>query len=349
MQNLIDLIQPGLELAAPLILAAIGGLFSYRAGIFNIGLEGFMLIAAFFSVGGAATTGSLWIGLGTGVLAAVLLSAVMGIAVLLFLANEVIVGIALNLFALGLTTFLVSNGSSGGGGSLSLSHGLPVTQIGWISGIPVLNDIINGRDPLVFVSWLSVPVAAFILRNTLFGLRLRAVGESPLSARAAGVSVGWMKFASFIISGFFCGLAGAELSLGSVYLFSENMTSGRGIIAFAAVIFGGGVPIFGGGVPIFVAVAALLFGFAQALAAQVQIGSQFPSQFVLMTPYVFTILALALSGDRQRKWLLRWAHRRPAASTATAPMPVTPDIMAAEHPLATSTGASAVDNEQGRP
>jgi simple sugar transport system permease protein len=170
------------------------------------------------------------------------------------------------------------------------------------------------------------------LRDTLFGLRLRAVGESPFSARAAGVPVGWIKFASFLISGFFCGLAGVELALGSVYLFSENMTSGRGIIAFAAVIFGAGTPSF-------VGLAALLFGFAQALAAQVQIGSRFPPQFVLMTPYVFAILALALSGQRQRKWLLR-RLRAPAAEVGTAaPAVIIPEVPAADivtEPAATS-------------
>jgi simple sugar transport system permease protein len=232
------------------------------------------------------------------------MSAVMGIIVILFAANEVIVGIALNLFALGLTTYLLNSGTNaGGGGFIGLSHGLPLITFGWITGVPVLNEIINGRDPLVYASWLSVPLAAFILRDTLFGLRLRAVGESPLAARAAGVSVGWMKFASFLICGFFCGLAGVELSLGAVSLFSENMTSGRGIIAFAAVIFGGGIPIL-------VAAASLLFGFAQALAAQVQIGARFPAQFVLMTPYILTMLALALSGERQRNWMLRRVRRR---------------------------------------
>lgn len=269
MQNFIDLIQPGLQLAAPLILAAIGGLFSYRAGVFNIALEGFMLVAAFFSVSITSVTGSLWLGVLAGIGTAALMAVFMGVAVMLFSADEVIVGIALNLFALGLTTFLLSNGGSGGGGFIRLNSGLPTVQLGWLTHVPVVNEIINGRDPLVYLSWISIPLAAWILKNTLFGLQLRAVGESPLAARAAGVKVGWIKFASFVISGFFCGLAGSELALGSVYLFSENMTNGRGIIAFAAVIFGGGTPLL-------VGLASLMFGFAQALAGQVQIGSRFP-------------------------------------------------------------------------
>lgn len=309
MQNFIDLLQPGLQLSAPLILAAIGGLFSYRAGVFNIALEGFMLIGAFFSVSVTHTTGSLWVGVLAGVGCAMLMAAFMAVAVMFFSSDEVIVGIALNLFALGLTTFLLSNGGSGGGGFIQLSHGLPTVQFQALSNVPILYQIINGRDPLVYASWLSIPVAAWILRHTLFGLQLRAVGESPLAARAAGVKVGWIKFSSFLISGFFCGLAGAELALGSVYLFSENMTNGRGIIAFAAVIFGGGTPVL-------VGLASLLFGFAQAFAGQLQIGSRFPPQFVLMAPYVFAILALVMSGQRQREWL----RRRAFGGSVTPPL-----------------------------
>jgi simple sugar transport system permease protein len=143
-----------------------------------------------------------------------------------------------------------------------------------------------------------------------------------------------MKFASFLICGFFCGLAGVELSLGAVSLFSENMTSGRGIIAFAAVIFGGGIPVL-------VAAASLLFGFAQALAAQVQIGGRFPAQFVLMTPYVLTMLALALSGERQRNWMLRRVRRR--WGDVDEPLPVSvataTDGESAVHPAASIAGS----------
>lgn len=329
MQNIVDLIQPGLQLAAPLILAAIGGLFSYRAGVFNIALEGFMLMAAFFSVSVTSSTGSLWLGVFAGILCAMLMAAFMGVAVMLFLADEVIVGIALNLFALGLTTFLLSNGGSGGGGFIRLNSGLPTAQIGWLSHIPVLNEIINGRDPLVYASWLSIPIAAWVLRYTLFGLQLRAVGEAPLAARAAGVKVGWIKFSSFIISGFFCGLAGAELALGSVYLFSENMTNGRGIIAFAAVIFGAGTPLL-------VGLAGLLFGFAQALAGQLQIGSRFPPQFVLMSPYVLAIVVLVFSGQRQRQWLRRRAFGRTAEEATGRTSAVIPGVV-------TSTATTTTD------
>jgi general nucleoside transport system permease protein len=320
MQTVHNLLQPGLQLAAPLILAAIGGLFSYRAGIFNIALEGFMLVGAYFAVKGTAVFGSVWAGLALGVASAVVMAGAMGVFVLFMKADEVIVGIALNLLAFGLTTYLLNSGASAGAGFLDLNSGLPSFSVPGLSHVPVIKEIFDNRDPLVWVSWISVPFAAFVLRRTLFGLRLRAAGESPLSARAAGVPVTAMKFWSFLISGLFCGLAGAQLSLGSVHLFSENMTAGRGIISFAAVIFGAGAPLV-------VGLAGLMFGLAQALAGVLQINTTFPPQFVLMTPYVFAIVVLALGGKR-RALLLRWGRRRPpvepalAGQTAAAPLPV---------------------------
>jgi general nucleoside transport system permease protein len=307
MQTLNNLIGPGIELSAPLILAAVGGLISYRAGIFNIALEGFMLFAAYFAVKAAAVTGSILLGVFAGVAFATALSAVMGVAVLWFRADEVIVGIALNLFALGLTSFLLNSGGAAGTGFLRLNNGLPEVHIGALNHVAVVNDVINGHDPLVFAAWVSVPLVAVLLRRTLFGLQLRAAGESPLAARAAGVRVDATKFASFLLSGVFSGLAGAQLALGSVHLFSENMTAGRGIIAFAAVILGAGVPLF-------VGLASALFGFAQALAGVLQIGGTFPTQFVLMVPYVFAILALAVGG--RRGWVRLLARRRAGASSA---------------------------------
>ena len=323
LHTLNSLVSPGLELSAPLILAAIGGLISYRAGVFNIALEGFMLFAAYFAVKIAAVSGSVWLGVLAGVLAGSALAAVMGVAVLSFKADEVIVGIALNLFALGLTSFLLNSGGASGGGSgfLRLNSGLPQVNIGAINGVPVLGEVINGHDPLVYASWLSVPVVALLLRRTLFGLQLRAAGESPLAARAAGVRVDTTKFASFVLSGAFAGLGGAQLALGSVHLFSQDMTSGRGIIAFAAVIFGGGTPLF-------VGLASALFGFAQALAGVLQIGSSFPTQFVLMVPYVFAIVALALGGRRGWRRLVPRSRRGANAGVevSQAADPGTPQV-----------------------
>ncbi|MDQ6679599.1 MAG: PfkB family carbohydrate kinase, partial [Pseudomonadota bacterium] len=171
-------------------------------------------------------------------------------------------------------------------------------HLAWLKDVPVLGPVFNGRDLLV---WALLPAAVgvtLIFRRTLFGLQLKAAGEAPLAARAAGVRVASVRFVSILVSGAFCGLAGAELAVGSVHLFSENMTSGRGIIAFAAVIFGAGHVGR-------TAAACLLFGYAQALAALLQIRTEFPSQFVLMVPFLLTIVAItgsdAFRGRRSRR------------------------------------------------
>jgi ABC-type uncharacterized transport system permease subunit/sugar/nucleoside kinase (ribokinase family) len=287
MNDFINLFGPGILLAAPILYAALGGLFTQRAGIFNIALEGFMLLAAYFSISAAISTGSLLWGTLAGVAAAVVASAVMAVLVVGFQADEVIVGIAVNVFALGLTTFLLSNAQHSGK-QLALPSGYPTYHLSWLSHIGVLRAIFGDRDLLVWMLIPSVVAVAYVLRRTGFGLRLKAVGEAPLAARAAGVRVAGVRFLSVLISGAFCGLAGAELAIGSVHLFSENMTSGRGIIAFAAVIFGAGLVSR-------TAAACLLFGIAQALAALLQIRTSLPSQFVLMTPFLLTIIAITTS------------------------------------------------------
>lgn len=316
MNDLIQLIGPGIFLAAPILYAAIGGLFTQRAGIFNIALEGFMLLSAYFSILGALTTGSLWIGTLIGIGASAVAATVMAIVVVGFGADEVIVGIALNLLALGLTTFLFSQ-SQRNGTRLELASGYPELHITALDGVPVLGPIFNNRDALI---WLLIPVlfgVVYVLRRTTFGLQLKATGEAPLAARAAGVRVAGIRFVSIIISGIFCGVAGAHLAIGSVHLFSENMTSGRGIIAFAAVIFSAGL------VPR-VVLACLLFGFAQALAGLLQIRTNFPPQFVLMVPFLLTIAAITMSDALRKNSLPLFRKRRDErASTGPSVPPVT--------------------------
>jgi ABC-type uncharacterized transport system permease subunit/sugar/nucleoside kinase (ribokinase family) len=288
----IGLLAPGILLAAPILYAALGGLFTQRTGIFNIALEGFMLIAAYFSVSAAVSTGSLLWGTVAGIGSAILTAALMAVVVVGFKADEVIVGIAINVFALGLTTFLLAS-SQNSGRQLELPQGYPRLHLPWLTDVPVLGAVFDDRDLLVWALLPATLVVAYIFRRTGFGLRLKAVGEAPMAARAAGVRVASVRFTAILISGALSGVAGAELALGSVHLFSENMTSGRGIIAFAAVIFGAGRVGR-------TAVACLLFGYAQALAGLLQIRTDFPPQFVLMVPYLLTILAIILSDVLRR-------------------------------------------------
>lgn len=325
MNDLIQLLGPGILLAAPIMYAAIGGLFTQRAGIFNIALEGFMLLSAYFSVLGSLTTGSLWTGTMIGVGASLTASFLMAVIVVGFGADEVIVGIAVNLLALGLTTFLLSDAQRRGT-RLELPDGYEALHIAAIEGLPVIDPLFNDRDLLI---WALIPVVIgvlYVFRHTAFGLQLKAAGEAPLAARAAGVRVVAVRFTSILISGFFCGVAGAELAIGSVHLFSENMTSGRGIVAFAAVIFGAG--LVGR-----VALACVLFGFAQALAGLLQIRTDFPPQFVLMAPFLLTILAVTTSDALRGNRLLR---RRPEVT-------VVQEALEAESSTLTVVGHLTID------
>lgn len=301
------IIGPGLQLSAPLLLSSMGGLLSYRSGVFNIALEGYMLVAAFFSVDIAQGTHALWLGVLSGVLVSGIMAAVMGLFVLVLGSDEVIVGLALNLFALGLTSYLLK--TSGQGGYLNLSSGLAVVNLPWIEHVPIVADVINGQNVLVFLSWFSVLAVGWVVFKTLFGLRLRAVGEAPMAAMAAGASVFKTKLLGFVGCGLLCGLAGAALSLGSVHLFSKNMTAGIGFIAFAAVIFGGGVPLY-------VGAAALIFGFSDSIASLLQMNSHFPTQFVLMIPYLLAIAALFLANRRRYRQRPRPARAVQEASSA---------------------------------
>jgi ABC-type uncharacterized transport system permease subunit len=291
-----QLLSSGLTLGTPIVFASVGGLFSYNAKIFNIGLEGFMLVGAYFSVIATRDWGSPWLGVLAGVLAGAVLAALMGFAVLSWGADEVIVGIALNLFALGLTSYLLTSGSNIGTGFIELKSGLPALHAKWLDNVPILRGLLQGHDPLVFASWFASVAAGVIIYRTRFGLRIRASGESELAARAVGVAVWRTKLWTFVLSGALAGIGGAELALGSVHLFSQNITAGSGIIAFAAVVFGAGRPGR-------VVLGALLFGFAEALAGVLQLGSTVAPQFVLMVPYVAAIFALGVFGGRRKqKW-----------------------------------------------
>lgn len=318
MDELLGLLGPAVRTAAPILLAALGGVFTQRAGIFNIGLEGYMLSAAFAAVLTASLTGSPLAGLAAGVLAGVAVALLMAFLVLTLQADEIIVGIAVNLLAAGLTAYLLQE-LTPGGGVLQVDRGLPTLDSAALGAVPVVGDVLNGQSVLVLAALLLVPVVAWVLGRSPFGLALRAVGEHPDAARSAGVSVDGTRYLAFALSGAFCGLGGVQLALGFLRLFSMDMTAGRGIIAFAAVIFGGAAAGL-------VSVGALLFGFAEALANRLQT-RDLPTQVVLMLPYLATILVLLLPR-------LRAALRRRGASGAVAPASEAAEAQAVDRELA---------------
>lgn len=280
--------------ATPLILAALGGIFSERSGVVNIALEGIMLIGAFFAMLisylgqqlGLPPLVSALAGAVGAMIFGFLISMIHAVVSIRYRADQVVSGVAINILALGLTGFLLQQIFNTSGNSPSVPS-LPAAPIPFLSSIPVLGPIFFNQPPIVYAAILAVPIAAFVLFRTVLGLRLRAVGEHPKAADTVGINVFQLRYLGVAVSGVLAGLGGAYLSLGQLNIFTENMTNGRGFIALAAVIFGKWNPWGALG-------ACLLFGFADAVQISLQnAGVNIPSDFLLMLPYVLTLVALA--------------------------------------------------------
>lgn len=297
--TVIQILDSSVRLATPLLLACLAGLYSERAGIFDIGLEGKMLAAAFFSAALAAVTGNVWLGLLAGIAASMVLSALHGLASITFRGNQLISGVAINFLAAGMTVLIAQDWFAQGGRTPSLMGAgrftaieLPLAET--LSGVPVLGpiyaELISGHSILVYIAFLSVPATWWILYRTRFGLRLRAVGENPAAVDTAGVSVIGLRYAAVAICGLLCGIAGAYLATALQAGFVKDMTAGRGFIALAALIFAKWRP--------WQAMwATLLFGFLQAVALRYQNidlgGVTIPVQVMDALPYVLTVVILA--------------------------------------------------------
>ncbi|MFA8387038.1 MAG: ABC transporter permease [Pelagibaca sp.] len=297
--TLLQVLDSTVRLATPLLLACLAGLFSERAGIFDIGLEGKMLAAAFFSAAIAAITGDVWIGLGAGIAASLALSLLHGLASITFRGNQLISGVAINFLAAGLTVLIAQDWFSQGGRTPSLIGAgrfepivLPGAEA--LAGVPLLGpiyaELISGHSILVYVAFAMVPLTWWLLYRTRFGLRLRAVGEAPEAVDTAGVSVVGLRFVAVGICGVLCGLAGAYLATALQAGFVKDMTAGRGFIALAALIFAKWRPWYA-------LYACLLFGLLQAVALRYQnidLGVfVVPVQVMDALPYILTVVILA--------------------------------------------------------
>lgn len=271
-----------LRVATPLVLCAMGGLFSEKSGVIDVGLEGKMLMAAFFAAATASLTGSAWAGVAAAIVAAEALALLHGFACITHRGNQVVSGIALNILAAGLTVVLGTAWFARGGQTPPLNDGERLKPIFFL---------VAGDNVLVYAALLSVPFTWWLIARTRFGLRLRAVGEMPLAVDAAGVSVSWLRYRAVLLCGLFAGLAGAYLSIAQNAGFSRDMTAGQGFIALAAIIFGKWrpFPAFG---------ACLVFGLLDAVAIRLQgvkvpgIG-EVPVQLIQALPYLLTLFLLA--------------------------------------------------------
>ena len=275
--------------STPLIFAALGGMFSERSGVVNIGLEGLMLISAFAGVVGAHLTGSALVGLGFGLAAGLIFALIHALMCITFEADQIISGTAIILLALGGTGFLMVQ-IFGSGGTSPRVPGFKEVPIPLLSDIPLIGPALFNQSLLVYLMYLLIPITWFVVFRTPFGLRLRATGEAPEAVDTAGVSVARMRYYGVALSGILAAFGGVYLSMGILSAFTEGMTGGRGFIALAALIFGRWNPIGAAG-------AALLFGFATAVTFQAP-QEVIPLEFIQMLPYILTIVALAAFGGR---------------------------------------------------
>ncbi len=307
--DLLSLLDPSIlggtmRLATPLLLACLAGLFSERAGIFDIGLEGKMLVAAFLAGAFASTSGSVWVGLLAAIMGSLMLSGVHGLASITFRGNQLISGVAINFFASGLTVVAAQSWFGQGGRTPQLSGPArfePIIFPGALTKLreiaqanlpmKVYSQVFSGHALIVYVALILVPVTWWILYRTRFGLRLRAVGENPAAVDTAGISVVRLRFSAVFICGILCGVAGAYLSTALQAGFVREMTAGRGYIALAALIFAKWRPWYA-------MAACLLFGYLQALALrpdilQKAIGLSVKVQLLDALPYIMTVVILA--------------------------------------------------------
>jgi len=280
-----DLWQATLQAAALLLLPAMGGVISERSGVVNIAMEGMMLTGAFVGVVTALATHSVLGGLLGAIIAGGLMALIHAVFSINFKANQIVVGIAINIAALGLTNYLQIV-QTHGQGFQSLTNDLRLPTISWgpLANIPFLGPVLFQQNIIFYVTVLLLLGVQFLLFRTNIGLRIRAVGEHPQAADTAGINVRLVRYLCVVSSGLLSGLAGAFLSLGIAGIFNTNMTSGKGFIALAAMIFGKYTPLGA-------AIACLIFGLGDALSTRLQ-DSGISANLLSTLPYLLTLIAL---------------------------------------------------------
>ena len=273
--TLLQVLDSSLRLATPLLLVCLAGLFSERAGIFDIGLEGKLLAAAFVSAAFASITGSVWLGLLAGISASIMLSLLHGLASITLRGAQIISGVAINFLAAGLTVVIAQDLFGQGGRTPPLKSGgrfEPINFPGATSSkeindagplMQLYSELFSGHSLLVYIALLTVPISWFVLYKTRYGLRLRAVGENPAAVDTAGISVVGLRYSAVVIGGVLCGIAGAYIATSLQANFTKDMSAGRGFIALAALIFAKWRPWYALG-------ACLLFGFFFAVDTRFQ-------------------------------------------------------------------------------
>jgi len=284
---LADFLAASVRIATPLLLAALGGILSERGGTFAVGLEGQMLVGAFCAVIGTHLMASVGLGLVASAAGGMLIAMVVAVATVKYHTEHMVSGLAVNILSLGLTSFMLRSMVGGGQAPVIRVETLGIQPVPYLSDLPLVGTLLFKQTPLTYLAFLIiVPMALFLFR-TRAGLSLRAVGENPQAAYAAGVNPSRVRFAAIVVGGGFAGLGGAVLSLQQVGTFTDGMISGRGFLALAAIIVGRWMPTG-------TMVACLVFGAAEALSLRVQAFNLPVSSYVIqMLPYVAALAVLA--------------------------------------------------------
>lgn len=288
------LLASGIRMATPLIFSALGGTFSERSGVVNIALEGIMVMGAFFSVLFTDLTNMPWIGVLGAIVAGMITALILAAISIHLKGDQVVTGTAINIFAVGMTSYLLQIIYQRFGQTDMVNDKLAYSPkvLSFLEKIPIVGEkLFGGMTPFVYLAFIAVGISYFVIFKTSFGLRMRAVGEHPRAADTVGIDVYKTRYICVIISGALAGIAGASLTLGNTPVFREHMVSGRGFIALAAMVFGKWHPVGA-------MWACLFFGFLDAIAingAMIEsiIGIPIPTQILHMIPYIATILALA--------------------------------------------------------
>jgi simple sugar transport system permease protein len=285
---LLGILYSGIRLATPYLYASIGETIAQTSGVYNLGVDGIMLMGAFSGFYVGMRTGNLWLGLLAAAFTGLLMGLLMAFISVTLKAEQGISGIGLQLFGLGLSTLLFKM-TMGGVESIK---GFPPVKIPFLGDLPFFGEAFFNHNILVYGGFLLVPIASFVLNKTTFGLQIKAVGQNPQAADSLGVNVARTRYITVSLGGVLSGIAGATLSIALINLFQENMTNGMGFIAVALVYFGSWKP---GGV----LVGSLIFSFVNALQVWLQVkGINIPSDFAVMLPYLLTIVALVFAVRR---------------------------------------------------
>lgn len=283
-----DMLTATLRIATPIVLVAIASAISLKAGIFNIAVEGLMLLAAFLAVVLSTAFGSLALGLMATIALTILASLAYGVVIITFRADAIIAGLGVNLLALGLTSWLLQAVLNAPGG-FHAPDALQMMSID-LAGVPLIGPLLARQNALTVTTWVLIVVSYLFVHRSHLGLRLRATGEHALAAQTAGIDTVRWKFIALALTGLFCALAGAALSMGSLGLFTKGMTAGRGFIGFAAASFAfGNIPA--------TVVASYLFALFSSLAIRIE-GFGYPTRLLQMIPYLMTVVALILARRR---------------------------------------------------